>query len=300
MRKWIRLIAIGSTLLVLATTLWFALTPQVEVMFARNVLSYRLEQLLRIQHTQSDARGVLYGWVGEVRSEFIVPVGNATILASDPDGRTFTARSNGLDYEISVPEGVYVPMAVSSGYEDTLSRNFLGLKSSVTVQANQRYRVDFLMRRVQPRAQTADESLKFFDEALVRTDVPAPPDGLWPGTPWGDDFGKGWEMSPLKYVENVKTPLLIIHSEGDLRCPISQSEEWFTALKWLGQNPVFVRYPPETSHGLSRGGPIDLRYDRLTRIGDWLDQHLTAKTLSARRKTRNASRTSRLRGKLSQ
>ncbi len=140
-----------------------------------------------------------------------------------------------------------------------------------------------------------DRSICNWISMVATTDVPAPPDGLWPGTPWGDDFVKGWEMSPLKYVENVKTPLLIIHSEGDLRCPISQSEEWFTALKWLGQNPVFVRYPPESSHGLSRGGPIDLRYDRLTRIGEWLDQHLTAKTPSARRKTKIASRTSRLR-----
>jgi len=57
----------------------------------------------------------------------------------------------------------------------------------------------------------------------------------------------------------VRTPLLIIHSEGDLRCPIAQSEEWFTALKWLHQEAEFVRYPQETSHGLSRNGPIDLR-----------------------------------------
>src|SRR5439155_20772325 len=133
-----------------------------------------------------------------------------------------------------------------------------------------------------------DRSICNWISMVATTDVPAPPDGLWPGTPWGDDFSKGWEMSPLKYVENVRTPLLIIHSEGDLRCPISQSEEWFTALKWLGQNPVFVRYPPETSHGLSRGGPIDLRFDRLTRIGEWLDRHLNGS-----RSTRARSRTAR-------
>ena len=137
-----------------------------------------------------------------------------------------------------------------------------------------------------------DRSICNWISMVATTDVPAPPDGLWPGTPWGDDFSKGWEMSPLKYVENVRTPLLIIHSEGDLRCPISQSEEWFTALKWLGQNPVFVRYPPETSHGLSRGGPIDLRFDRLTRIGEWLDRHLNGKRTNqaGKRTARSASR----------
>ncbi len=124
------------------------------------------------------------------------------------------------------------------------------------------------------RCGVTDRSICNWISMVATTDVPAPPNGLWPGTPWGDDFTRGWDMSPLKYVENVRTPLLIIHSEGDLRCPISQSEEWFTALRWLGQKPVFVRYPPETSHGMSRGGPIDLRYDRLTRIGEWLDKHL--------------------------
>ncbi|MBI1800707.1 MAG: prolyl oligopeptidase family serine peptidase, partial [Chloroflexi bacterium] len=106
------------------------------------------------------------------------------------------------------------------------------------------------------------------------SDFPPPPNSYWPGNPWGDDMQKGWDMSPLKFVDKVQTPMLIIHSEGDLRCPIEQGEQWFVALKWLKQEVVFVRYPQETSHGLSRGGPIDLRCDRLRRIGEWLDGHL--------------------------
>jgi dipeptidyl aminopeptidase/acylaminoacyl peptidase len=96
--------------------------------------------------------------------------------------------------------------------------------------------------------------------------------------PWTEDLQRRWDQSPLKYVDRVRTPLLIIQSEGDLRCPISQAEEWFTALKWLKQEAVFVRYPPETAHALSRMGPIDLRLDRLQRIGDWLDEHLIAES----------------------
>ncbi|MFA0784849.1 alpha/beta hydrolase family protein [Fervidibacter sacchari] len=59
---------------------------------------------------------------------------------------------------------------------------------------------------------------------------------------------------------------------GDLRCPIGQAEELFAALKRLKKEVVFVRYPQETSHGLSRSGPPDLRIDRLNRICEWLDK----------------------------
>ena len=50
------------------------------------------------------------------------------------------------------------------------------------------------------------------------------------GRPWGDEEVslKYLQMSPLHYVRNVKTPLLIIHSDEDHRCPISQAEELFT------------------------------------------------------------------------
>jgi dipeptidyl aminopeptidase/acylaminoacyl peptidase len=68
---------------------------------------------------------------------------------------------------------------------------------------------------------------------------------------------------------------LLIHSEGDWRCPIGQSQELFSALKRLGKCPVeLVWYPPETSHGMSRGGPPDLRQDRLARYAEWFDRYL--------------------------
>ena len=60
-----------------------------------------------------------------------------------------------------------------------------------------------------------------------------------------------------------------------------------------------MRYPAETSHGLSRNGPIDLRVDRLQRIGGWLDKHLqTAKPAAAAgTKTKSAPRTRAARAK---
>lgn len=81
------------------------------------------------------------------------------------------------------------------------------------------------------------------------------------------------ERSPLTYVKNVTTPLLILHSENDLRCPISQGEELFVALRKLGKTVEFVRFPDE-SHGLSRTGQPVHRVERLERLCGWFDRYL--------------------------
>ncbi len=52
----------------------------------------------------------------------------------------------------------------------------------------------------------------------------------------GDIFEKFdvyWNASPLKYVKNVKTPTLVLHSDNDFRVPIEQGEQWFRALRPL-------------------------------------------------------------------
>jgi dipeptidyl aminopeptidase/acylaminoacyl peptidase len=80
--------------------------------------------------------------------------------------------------------------------------------------------------------------------------------------------------SPVLLASRIHTPLLILHSEGDLRCPIEQADQLFAALRRLRRPVEFVRYPPEADHGLSRTGPPDLRLDRLERILAWFDAHL--------------------------
>jgi acylaminoacyl-peptidase len=57
------------------------------------------------------------------------------------------------------------------------------------------------------------------------------------------DIERWWDNSPLKYLPDVTTPVLIEHHEGDLRCPIGQAEEIFNHLKLLGKEVEFVRYP---------------------------------------------------------
>lgn len=105
------------------------------------------------------------------------------------------------------------------------------------------------------------------------SDYPTVPDSYWPGNAW-DSPEEMWNQSPMKYAGSIKTPTLLIHSEGDLRCNIEQSEQLFTALQLRGIPSRMVRYPASTSHGMSRNGPADLRVHRLRQILDWFDRWL--------------------------
>jgi len=92
------------------------------------------------------------------------------------------------------------------------------------------------------------------------------------GTPWADTEAL-WEQSPLKRVQEVVTPILIVHAEADHRCPIEQAEQWFVALKRIGKAETkLVRFPQE-SHELSRSGRPDRRIRRLDEIVDWFEAH---------------------------
>jgi dipeptidyl aminopeptidase/acylaminoacyl peptidase len=82
-----------------------------------------------------------------------------------------------------------------------------------------------------------------------------------------------FERSPISHVERVSTPLLILHSERDYRCPIEQAEQLYVALKRLRRTVEFVRFPEE-SHNLSRSGRPDRRRERLRRISGWFGRFL--------------------------
>ncbi|WP_099157411.1 S9 family peptidase [Virgibacillus ndiopensis] len=88
-----------------------------------------------------------------------------------------------------------------------------------------------------------------------------------------EDPTKLWEFSPLKYVENVETPLLIVHGEQDMRCPIEQGEQLFVALKHLKKDVEFVRFPG-ANHELSRSGNPEMRMARLNHICGWFEKYL--------------------------
>jgi dipeptidyl aminopeptidase/acylaminoacyl peptidase len=87
------------------------------------------------------------------------------------------------------------------------------------------------------------------------------------GAPWEND-SLYRAQSPLTLAANIRTPMLIVHSEDDFRTPITDAEQLFVMLRKRGIPAEFVRYP-RSFHGLSRTGPPWLLVDRLERIRTW-------------------------------
>ncbi len=92
------------------------------------------------------------------------------------------------------------------------------------------------------------------------------------GLPW-ESGNQYLAQSPVSYVADVHTPLLILHSSDDIRTPIDQTMQEFNALKILGRTVKYVMVPNET-HDLSRTGSPVHRVERLHILADWLNRYL--------------------------
>ena len=90
--------------------------------------------------------------------------------------------------------------------------------------------------------------------------------------PW-DNLEWYLERSPLTYATDITTPLLIMHAENDLRCPIEQAEQLFVALKKQRKEVRFVRFPDE-GHEMSRAGKPRHRLERFRVILEWFGEFL--------------------------
>ncbi len=89
-----------------------------------------------------------------------------------------------------------------------------------------------------------------------------------------DDPEQYESFSPIRFVRDIDVPMLLIHSENDLRCPISQAEELFMALRLLRKDVTFYRFPGE-GHELSRSGSPIHRVQRAEILLDWFTEKLS-------------------------
>jgi dipeptidyl aminopeptidase/acylaminoacyl peptidase len=118
------------------------------------------------------------------------------------------------------------------------------------------------------RAATAVAALVDQTNQALTSDLPDFTRFNMGGTPWQRQ-GEYEKRSPLSYLADVTTPVLVLHWEGDLRVPISQGEELYTGLRLLGKETELVRYP---------GGFHILRtpsqaVDWARRVLAWNEQH---------------------------
>lgn len=108
-----------------------------------------------------------------------------------------------------------------------------------------------------------DSGVEFNRAALLG--APLNPEGV----------AKLWRQSPLANVANVRTPLLLLQGEADLRCMPEDNVQLFTALRVLGRTVEYVLYPEE-SHVYFTAGRPDRRIDHMTRMLDWFDRFVKA------------------------
>lgn len=88
--------------------------------------------------------------------------------------------------------------------------------------------------------------------------------------PW-DSIDEHWQRSPLRLAGNVKTPVMLLTGELDLRTPIGQTEEYYQALKLRKVDTVMVRVPDEY-HGAS-ARHVSNRMRRILYVRGWFEKH---------------------------
>ncbi len=89
------------------------------------------------------------------------------------------------------------------------------------------------------------------------------------GTPWSEPE-RLLERSAISFADRINTPVLFMHGESDLRCPIDQTEQLFTAIRRQNKPAAMIRYPNEY-HAI---GQPRHKQDRYQRILSWFSHHL--------------------------
>lgn len=94
-------------------------------------------------------------------------------------------------------------------------------------------------------------------------------DYWFPGKPW-DHIEHYMKRSPISYIANVTTPTMLLTGEADYRTPISETEQFYQALKLQGVETAMVRIP-DASHGIT-SRPSNLMA-KVAYIQWWFDKH---------------------------
>ncbi|OQP57214.1 peptidase S9 [Niastella vici] len=159
-------------------------------------------------------------------------------------------------------------MAVAQGWADTSNLlisggSYAGYLTTWIISHDHRFRAASSQRGVY-------DFSTFFGEANVWRMVPR----YFGGYPWQEKVQRVLrEQSPVNYVTNIHTPLLIFHGENDLRTGLTQSEMLYKSLKVLGR-PVEYVQQPGASHELVRSGDVRQRIDQMLRTYEFFRRYI--------------------------
>ncbi len=217
-----------------------------------------------------------YGWAYFHEFQLLVAQGYAVVYSnprgSKGYGEAFCAAIRGdwgnkdWDDVQAVTKWMQAQPAIKTGQIGIMGGSYGGYMTNWAISHSKDY-----------RAAITDRCVSNWLSASGNSDFPLNRDGYFGGYAWGDleSIAKLWQQSPISHFEGVSTPTLVIHSEGDLRCNVEQSEQVFFALKSQGVESRFVRYPTNTSHGMSRNGPADMKIHRLGEIVAWWKKYFS-------------------------
>jgi acylaminoacyl-peptidase len=158
-----------------------------------------------------------------------------------------------------------VDAVIAKGFIDT-SNLFVtggsggGVLTCWTIEHTQRFRAAAALYPV----------INWYSFALT-SDIPFITKYWFPGNPW-DNTEEYMKRSLTNLVAQVKTPTLVMTGEADFRTPISEAEQFYTALKLLNIESVLVRVPEEP-HGISRRPSHHIA--KMLYITGWFEQHKT-------------------------
>src|SRR5216684_4169000 len=156
-----------------------------------------------------------------------------------------------------------VDAVVAKGYIDT-NNLFVtggsggGVLTAWTIEHTDRFRAAASLYPV----------INWYSFALT-SDIPFITKYWFPGLPW-DNTGNYMQRSLTNLVGKVKTPSLVMTGEADFRTPISEAEQFYTALKLLNVDTVLVRVPEEP-HGIGRRPSHHIA--KMLYIAGWFEQH---------------------------
>lgn len=118
-------------------------------------------------------------------------------------------------------------------------------------------------------AAVAKPVINWISKTLTGDYYPSQIERQFPGLPW-ENFEHYWQRSPLSLVGNVTTPTLLITGEDDFRTPMSETEQYYQALRLARVETVMVRLPG-TSHGIAnRPSRLIAKIDNILA---WFERH---------------------------
>jgi len=104
---------------------------------------------------------------------------------------------------------------------------------------------------------------------VLTTDIPWTAKYWFPGNPW-ENTDQYMQRSLTNLVAKIKTPTLVMTGEADYRTPISEAEQFYSALKLLNIDTVLVRVPEEP-HGIGRRPSHHIA--KMLYVAGWFQQH---------------------------